>query len=236
MEVTLGDGSSLKAPGRGMVMVKPRLQNGKTYQCNLNDVLFVPSLVYNLISVAGVTKAGKLTEFTETECRILDGDKGVVATGCRMGSLYYLNIDSPGQQANLAHSQSRENIWHRRFGHLGVGSLRQLTRENLVDGFDFDPSLDLSFCEPCAEGKHCRVPFHPKTVRQSKQLLELVHSDVCGRIDTRSLSGAEYFVTFLDDYTHNSIPRKLPIGIYTGYFTRYIEIVRKICNSTARVK
>ena len=91
VEVTLGDGSSLKAPGRGMVMVKSRLQNGKTYQCNLNDVLFVPSFAYNLISVAGVTKAGKLTEFTETECRILDGDKGVVATGCRMGSLYYLN-------------------------------------------------------------------------------------------------------------------------------------------------
>ena len=31
----------------------------------------------------------------------------------------------------------------------------------------------------------------------------------------------------------NSIPRKLPIGNSTGYFTRYIEIVREICNSTA---
>ena len=35
---------------------------------------------------------------------------------------------------------------------------------------------------------------------------------------------------------YNSIPRKLPIGNSTGYFTRYIEIVREICNSTARVK
>ena len=34
----------------------------------------------------------------------------------------------------------------------------------------------------------------------------------------------------------NSIPRKLPIGNSTGYFTRYIEIVREICNSMARVK
>ena len=38
------------------------------------------------------------------------------------------------------------------------------------------------------------------------------------------------------DFFHNSIPRKLPIGNSTGYFTRYIEIVREICNSTARVK
>ena len=38
------------------------------------------------------------------------------------------------------------------------------------------------------------------------------------------------------DYFHNSIPRKLPIGNSTGYFTRYIEIACEICNSTARVK
>ena len=38
------------------------------------------------------------------------------------------------------------------------------------------------------------------------------------------------------NYAANSIPRKLPIGNSTGYFTRYIEIVREICNSTARVK
>ena len=37
-------------------------------------------------------------------------------------------------------------------------------------------------------------------------------------------------------YAANSIPRKLPIGNSTGYFTRYIEIVREICNSTAGVK
>ena len=29
--------------------------------------------------------------------------------------------------------------------------------------------------------------------------LELVHSDVCGQ---KSLGGAEYFLTFMDDYTH----------------------------------
>ena len=34
----------------------------------------------------------------------------------------------------------------------------------------------------------------------------------------------------------NSILRKLPVGNCTGYFTRYIEILREICNSTARVK
>ena len=40
----------------------------------------------------------------------------------------------------------------------------------------------------------------------------------------------------VDRSTDNSIPRKLPVGNSTGYFTRYIEILREICNSTARVK
>ena len=32
--------------------------------------------------------------------------------------------------------------------------------------------------------------------------LEIVHSDVCGKLNTPSLGGAEYFLTFIDDYTH----------------------------------
>ena len=33
--------------------------------------------------------------------------------------------------------------------------------------------------------------------------LELIHSDVCGKIGTRSLGGGEYIVTFVDDHTRH---------------------------------
>ena len=32
--------------------------------------------------------------------------------------------------------------------------------------------------------------------------LSLVHSDVCGKVNVRSVKGAEYFVMFIDDKTH----------------------------------
>ena len=32
--------------------------------------------------------------------------------------------------------------------------------------------------------------------------LELVHSDVCGKLKNKSLSSSEYFLTFIDDRTH----------------------------------
>ena len=37
--------------------------------------------------------------------------------------------------------------------------------------------------------------------RRGSEPLELIHSDVCRRMSSKSLSGAEYFVTFIDDKT-----------------------------------
>ena len=42
---------------------------------------------------------------------------------------------------------SKVSIWHRRFGHLRVRSLR------LVSGFDYNLSNDIDFCESCVIGK-----------------------------------------------------------------------------------
>ena len=55
--------------------------------------------------------------------------------------------------------------------------LRQLAVENLVDGF---ASKHLNFCEPCTEGKHHCSPFPVGGGKRAGELLDLVHSDVCG--------------------------------------------------------
>ncbi len=48
------------------------------------------------------------------------------------------------------HKESKEQIWHRRYGHLGIQNLKKLRSECLVD--DFDVSKDIDFCNSCAEG------------------------------------------------------------------------------------
>ena len=50
-EVILGDGHELEAAGQGIVRLKLKLANGKMKQCRLDDVLYVPTLSYNLINV-----------------------------------------------------------------------------------------------------------------------------------------------------------------------------------------
>ena len=58
-------------------------------------------------------------------------------------------------------------------------------------------------CKGCARGKNIKNPF-PKSETKTKGTLELIHSDVCGLMPSISLSGHEYYVTFMDDYSRKT--------------------------------
>lgn len=79
----------------------------------------------------------------------------------------------------------------------------QLNKKQMVQGLKLSTSVDEvpSVCEPCLEGKQHRTPF-PVGTRRAAGPLDLVHSDVCGKMGNPSRSGSEYFVTFIDSYSH----------------------------------
>jgi hypothetical protein len=56
-------------------------------------------------------------------------------------------------------------------------------------------------CEGCALGKMHKDEFPSNFDRRKIDVLELVHTDVCGPMQTRSLGGAYYFLLFIDDCT-----------------------------------
>ena len=201
-EISLGDGHTVKANKCGAVMLQMKLPGNEIKKCKLHDVLYVPALTYNLLSISRATKSGKTTEFTNNCCRITDTEDRLIAVATRIGSLYYLDCESV-DQSNTAENNNfaTEDLWHRRYGHLGAHSLKKLAHDKLVEGFNYDASRKLSFCEPCVSGKHHRSQFPTNCSERSSQPLGLVHSDVCGKMCTQSLSGAEYFLTFIDDNT-----------------------------------
>ena len=55
----------------------------------------------------------------------------------------------------------------------------------------------------CARGKNTKNPF-PKSETMTKGTLELIYSDVCGPVPSTSLSGYEYYVTCIHDYSINT--------------------------------
>ena len=72
LEVMLGDGYAVEATGRGTITLEVTSMDGQASRCKLHEVLYVPDLSYNLISVSNITNAGNMIEFSENSCQILD--------------------------------------------------------------------------------------------------------------------------------------------------------------------
>ena len=210
--VVIGDGKTIEAKGVGSVSLKLSLPNGKYNDCLVNNVLYVPNLSCNLLSVGKLGEKGKVVSFGERTCEIRDSNDELLALGNKTGKLYYLSLqlnskldhvnNSDSISLNVVDSSNDTNLWHRRFCHLGYDNMMKLTSKNLVTGIDCIFSKNNGICSSCCDGKNHRLPF-PTFTSQSIQRkpLELVHSDICGRITPSSLGGANYFLTFIDDAT-----------------------------------
>ena len=80
-EVTLGDGYVVQATVREAVVTEiepPKSQ--KVKRCTLQDVLYFPSLSYNLIGVSTVTKSEISVKFNEYECHTQDENRTSIAS------------------------------------------------------------------------------------------------------------------------------------------------------------
>ena len=96
--------------------------------------------------------------FSESECVIKDINLRLIAVATKVGSLYRVVCTKPKDcvysVAKKSDSSSKEDLWHPQYGHLGVKSLQQLARGDLVEGLNYNASNEISFCEPCLKGKH----------------------------------------------------------------------------------
>ena len=68
---------------------------------------------------------------------------------------------------------------------------------------DYLPDLKGITLKPCEHwfaGKQYRVAFRTRLPRRAENVLDIMHTDVCSMTD-KSLGGALYFVTFIDDHS-----------------------------------
>lgn len=86
-------------------------------------------------------------------------------------------------------------------GHLSEKGLSILAKKNVLYGV-FDAKLRK--CSHCLAGKKKRVFFMSSEPKRKSEVLDLVHSDVCGPMKILSLGGAYYFVNFIDDYSRKT--------------------------------
>ena len=205
--------------GLGGVSVAARAGNlklksnlGRSF--HLNRVLVLPEASHNLISTARLEDdfATSVT-IKNGSLRIFDrnGKLAAEATRTKRSSLFHFQGDvapdaSTGEYSLIASLEKTDPLTaHRRMCHLSlVSTMKLASQSSLSSTNDVNASKSLLHdsdevknCEACEIAKAKRFP-HPPNSNRSTRRLDLIHSDLL-EMPTRSVGGARYIITFLDD-------------------------------------
>jgi hypothetical protein len=113
-------------------------------------------------------------------------------------------INTTEVECMKAVSEDNQNwLWHLRFGHLNFKYLNQLVNKGMIIGLP--KNVPNKMCDGCLVGKQPRNVFTKSLPMRSSNVLEVVHSDVCGPFDEKPLGGNRYFITFVDEYSRKML-------------------------------
>ena len=217
-KVKIGNGAYMEVQGKGDVVFKTD-QGTKI----IHNVLFVPSLCENLLSVGQMLDKGYTLNFSNKVCTIVDENGNVVMNVGMRNKNFKLSLEDYGPVALNTKVENISQLWHKRLGHSSVKTMKGT--QSLVKDMPLVNEFD-HVCDVCQQGKQVRLPF-PHSSWKAKYKLELVHSDVCGPMSVPSLNGSRYFLTFIDDYTRwcwiYFLTQKSQVAEKFGEFKKMVE-------------
>jgi hypothetical protein len=166
------------------------------------DVLYVPGLKKNLLSISALDEKGFRVAFIDGEVLMWPRGKSIddaIMIGVQEGGLYKLKGHSV---SSLVHTTiTPSELWHRRFAHIHYKAL-SIVSKMVTSLLEIQVDHE-GICKGCAQGKHMKKPF-PSSDRKAKGVLDIIHSDVCGSMSTTSLIGYVYYVSFIDDFSRKT--------------------------------
>ncbi|UYV74280.1 hypothetical protein LAZ67_11002829 [Cordylochernes scorpioides] len=174
----------------------------------IRDVLHVPNLRSNLLSVCELTKRGNTIIFNNEGAKIFNKENNLIAEAQIKDRMFIteagLRIDNSRKPDNAMATSNTSNdkisIWHRRLNHLNQAYMKEMTQGNLVYGHDIK-YRNLPECDSCIMGKLSSEPYNPVTRNNTTEPLELIHMDLCGPMANKSLGGSRYFFVLVDDFS-----------------------------------
>ena len=170
----------------------------------LDNCYYVPTICRNIISISCLDNDGFSFIIKNNNCSIFHKDM-FYANAYLQDGLYVMNL----QKSNNSHvynittkkfksnDLNSTNLWHCCLGHINEKRISKLHQVGLLNSFDFE-SYDT--CESCLLGKMTKNPFTGHSER-ANELLDLIHTDVCGPSSSDARGGYKYFITFADDFS-----------------------------------
>lgn len=194
--VKLADGSNKRSVGVGNVTLQQSDEDDD--YVNIKNVLCVPELDDNLLSISKLDEAGMMIQFKEGKCLIFKDDK-IVFSANNFNGLYTLNaVTVTNEQLKIVKGVDEDELWHKRFGHLNYEALKEMSDKEIIRGLKMQNS-NHEKCEACIMGKSTRSHFKDLNRPLRNDILELVHVDLVGPISPESLGHSKYILIITDD-------------------------------------
>ena len=205
--------------GRGSVAIKIYLEDG-THDGTLHNVLYVPNLGGNLLSLGAVADHDFGIYLTKSVVQLQRAGRTFMR-GTRDHhdkNLYYMDISTvhqplPGNifvpestssfaaAATAKKSAGERTIdeWHKSLAHVDHRIIQRMEREEAVTGLKIKPtSRPLEDCKPCDQGKMTRRPFSLGR-RRGEFVGDRIHADLVGPLHVQTPKGARYYLILKDD-------------------------------------
>ena len=197
-EIVLASGETINAEGIGEVRVVTEF-----CKLTLNNVWYVPKLHSNFISINKILKAGHSVNFINNKALMKSKEGNNILTAVLEEGMFIANVKimKESESINCVFDESIEKQWHERYGHININDLNKLSAKKMVKGLDIKIPEKID-CVTCAVNKISAKPYKNYGSVQTTDLLEVVHTDLCGPIGVKSVGGSSYFMTFIDDYSH----------------------------------
>lgn len=156
--------------------------------------MYVPEFRTNLVSVPCVTKNGYSVIFNDNSAVIKRRNDTTVLTAQKKNDLYVIELSSEQHSMLVAKEDDRMTRWHQKLDHLNYNDVKKMHNTEMVEGMQMTQNAIKieSRCEACDLSKVHQLPFS-KSKNTEKDILGLIHTDICELMRASSLRGARYF-------------------------------------------
>jgi len=225
--------NNLKAVGIGDINIKTHVSNN-VFEITLHNVYHVPNIRRNLMSVSQIESKQKRFIIDNHKLKIINKrTKMIVGEATCKNGLYIVKATINKNRLNRMEAHIIKNNklndsekWHQRFCHVGITNIQELSNKELVRGLE---NLEIKniHCNGCNVAKSVKAPCKNLGTRNTKNVLELVHSDLCGPLPVKSMGGSRYFLTLTDDYSRKTtiycLKNKSEVSEYIRMYIARVE-------------
>ncbi|KAJ9552448.1 hypothetical protein OSB04_016493 [Centaurea solstitialis] len=193
----VGEGTPLIAEAVGSYSLS--LPSGPVLE--LDNCYYIPNMIKNVLSFDLLVDQGFYYKYDYKMISVFKNNifyfKATPVNG-----LYTVNLQDNSSEIYHISKRSKDiedqtYLWHCRLGHINKKRVELLLKGGFLGTFDYKP---FDNCECCLSGKMTKQPFNKENERAT-DLLEIIHTDVCGPFSHVARGGYRYFITFTDDFS-----------------------------------